>query len=223
MPSASPTHTHRGEDIVWGTLPEGMLPTGGYLPPGIVVSYAGTSAPTGWLLCDGAAVSRVTYLTLFTIIGTTYGVGDGATTFNVPNLKGRVPVGHDAAQTEFDALGKTSGAKTHTLSSSEMPVHTHTQDSHNHTQNSHNHTQDAHSHVITELRDLTTGGANTNIAVTNDASSTLGTKPTASTTATNQAATATNQATTATNQNTGGGAAHNNLQPGLAINFIVKV
>jgi microcystin-dependent protein len=62
---------------------------------------------------------------LFTRIGTTYGVGDNSTTFNLPNLKGRVPVGLDSTQTEFDALGETGGAKTHTLTSAEIPSHNH--------------------------------------------------------------------------------------------------
>ena len=55
-------------------------------PTGTVVSYAKNAAPTGWLLCDGSAVSRTTYAELFAVIGTTYGAGDGSTTFNLPNL-----------------------------------------------------------------------------------------------------------------------------------------
>ena len=58
------------------------------MPTGTVLHFAGSSAPTGWLLCDGAAVSRTTYATLFALISTTYGVGDGSTTFNVPNTSG---------------------------------------------------------------------------------------------------------------------------------------
>jgi microcystin-dependent protein len=80
-------------------------------PAGAILVFAGSAAPTGWLLCDGSAVSRATYATLFAIISTTYGSGDGSTTFNLPNLKGRVPVGKDAWQTEFDTLGKAGGHK----------------------------------------------------------------------------------------------------------------
>lgn len=60
---------------------------------GVVSPYAGSSAPTGWLLCDGSAVSRTTYASLFAITSTTYGVGDGSTTFNLPDLRSRIPVG----------------------------------------------------------------------------------------------------------------------------------
>lgn len=96
-------------------------------PSGAILQYAASTAPTGWLLCDGTAVSRVDYADLFAVIGTTYGTGNGSTTFNLPNLKGRVPAGRDASQTEFTPLGKTGGAKTHTLSVAEMPSHTHVQ------------------------------------------------------------------------------------------------
>jgi len=83
------------------------------MPAGMVTTWAGTSAPAGWLMADGSAVSRSTYADLFGVIGTTYGAGDGSTTFNVPNLKGNVPVGRDSAQTEFSALGQVGGSKSH--------------------------------------------------------------------------------------------------------------
>jgi microcystin-dependent protein len=83
-------------------------------PAGMVTQYAGATAPAGWLLCDGSAVSRTTYAALFAALGTSYGAGNGSTTFNVPNLKGRVPVGLDSSQTEFDTRGESGGAKTHT-------------------------------------------------------------------------------------------------------------
>lgn len=93
--------------------------------PGFVQATASSQVPTGWLACDGAAVSRTVYASLFAAIGVAYGAGDGTTTFNVPNLKGKVIVGVDAAQTEFNARGVTGGAKTVTLSVTEMPAHAH--------------------------------------------------------------------------------------------------
>lgn len=65
------------------------------LPAGLTSPYAGATAPAGWLLCDGSAVSRTTYVRLFTAIGTVYGIGDGSTTFNLPDARGRVIAGKD--------------------------------------------------------------------------------------------------------------------------------
>lgn len=97
----------------------------GIFPAGIIMSFSGAASPTGFLLCDGAAVSRGTYSTLFSVISTTYGAGDGSTTFNVPNLKGKSVIGYNASETEFNALGKTGGEKTHILTTGEMPSHNH--------------------------------------------------------------------------------------------------
>lgn len=87
-------------------------------PAGVISMYGGSTAPSGWLICDGRTVSRTTYSRLFSAIGTTYGAGNGSTTFNIPNLKGRVPVGLDTSQTEFNSLGKKGGSK-------ELQEHTH--------------------------------------------------------------------------------------------------
>lgn len=83
--------------------------------------YAGKTAPSGWLLCDGSAVSRTTYSALYDAIGTTYGSGDGSTTFNLPNMSGRVPVGVSSSY----KLGATGGEAAHTLTVGEIANHSH--------------------------------------------------------------------------------------------------
>lgn len=98
---------------------------GGTTPAGAVVFFARATAPAGWLVCDGSAVSRSDYSRLFAAIETTFGSGDGSTTFNVPDIKGRVVAGRSAGDASFDTLGETGGAKTHTLSTSEIPSHSH--------------------------------------------------------------------------------------------------
>ena len=79
--------------------------------PGSIVMYGGDSAPTGWLLCQGQAVSRTTYSSLYAIIGTTFGVGDDSTTFNLPDLQDKFPIGKSGTK----ALGSTGGANTKDL------------------------------------------------------------------------------------------------------------
>jgi len=117
----------------------GSLTTGVVFPSGVIVPFAGgpgvtpnpgtrQDVPNGWLLCDGAAVSRTAYSALFTIIGTTYGVGDGSTTFNLPDMRGNVPVGVKSTQTsnpDISTLNKNPGAYTRTLNNNDLPNHTH--------------------------------------------------------------------------------------------------
>lgn len=129
---------------------------------------------------------------------------------------GRVLVGYDASQAEFNLAEKTGGEKTHQLTINEMPSHTHIQDSHNHTQNAHNHNQTAHSHSLSGFNnfvDVANAGTTTPI-IDNS-----GTFTTNGTVAVNQATTAVNQDTVAVNQNTGGDVGHNNLQPTIIVRF----
>ena len=95
------------------------------IPVGSTVPYAGLNAPTKWLLCEGQAVSRSTYSQLFTVLGTRFGAGNGSTTFNLPDLRSRVPVGKDGYDTPYAAVGNTGGAKEHTLTVNEIPAHSH--------------------------------------------------------------------------------------------------
>lgn len=111
------------------TLASGLMPSGAVLP------YAGPTAPDGYLLCYGQAVSRATFADLFDAVGETYGSGDGGTTFNIPDLRGRFALGKDnmggasanrVTDTDADALAGSGGAETHTLTEAQMPAHTHT-------------------------------------------------------------------------------------------------
>lgn len=102
-------------------------PLGGAVVTGAMLDFAGTSLPSGYLGCDGSAVSRSTYATLFTAIGTTWGAGDGSTTFNLPDFRRRAAVGSGGSGTGTlgNAIGNTGGAETHTLSTAELASHTH--------------------------------------------------------------------------------------------------
>lgn len=109
----------------WADPVGGGSATGDTLPIGSIMPYLKATAPENWLICDGSAISRTDYSELFNAIGTTFGEGDGSTTFNLPNIKGRTIVGLDTDDTDFNAIGKTPGEKTHTLTVAEMPKHTH--------------------------------------------------------------------------------------------------
>lgn len=181
------------------------------VPVGTMLPFAGASGsvPSGWLLCDGSAVARATYPDLHTLLKDAdgansypYGTGDGSTTFNVPDLRGRIPLGKDnmggpsanrVVAAAADEVGGVGGAEKHTLTTTEMPSHTHVQNQHRHGPGS------GSGYVTYGVNDagglaISSGGdvqANTAYA-------------------------------TPTNQNTGGGAAHNNMQPYMTVNMIIK-
>jgi len=106
--------------------PPGTGTGGGGEPIGALLGYAGSTAPAGWLLADGSAVSRATYSALFAVIGTTYGAGDFSTTFNLPDLRGRIPVG--VGSNSAVALGNSDD----TLEPDRQPLHTHLVPAHSH-------------------------------------------------------------------------------------------
>jgi microcystin-dependent protein len=98
------------------------------VPTATVLAFAASTVPAGYLLCDGTAVSRSTYATLFAAIGTAHGAGNGSTTFNVPDLRGRVPVGVDGSAGRLasnDALGQSGGEEKHTMTVAESAPHSH--------------------------------------------------------------------------------------------------
>jgi microcystin-dependent protein len=95
-------------------------------PPGTVFAFAGQTAPEGYLSCDGRAVSRTEFARLFAVIGTTYGAGDGTTTFNLCDLRGRTVLGAgNGAGLSPRVVGQLLGAEMHTLTAAEMPRHNH--------------------------------------------------------------------------------------------------
>jgi prepilin-type N-terminal cleavage/methylation domain-containing protein len=157
-----------------------------------------TTAPTGYLLEDGSAVSRSTYSDLFAAIGTTYGAGDGSTTFNVPDSRGRTPVNLSSSDAEFNTLGAKYGTKTDIQSLLQLPIHTHIQDSHNHVIAIYSSGNEASGFGLVY-------GAN---GFTNRAYVTGGGLA--------------SSGVAATNQSTGGSAAHNIIQPSITKEFAIK-
>jgi microcystin-dependent protein len=175
-----------------------LMPTASLMP------YAGTSAPTGYFLCDGSAKSRTTHSALFGVIGTTYGAGDGSTTFNIPDLRGRVIAGLDsdsggfadrlttasAANINGRVLGAnngnpgdtdrgTNGSQEHLLTEAQMPAHTHT------------------------YSESSNGPAASGVGGGFSPATAVGRQE-------------------ANSGSTGGGSAHNNVQPTIILNYIIK-
>jgi len=97
-----------GSEGAWRATP---IPAGG-LPAGSIIQWSSNTAPPNWFIADGSAISRTLWPSLFAVIGTTYGSGDGSTTFNLPDLRGRVAVGKNAGT--FGTIGATGGAETNT-------------------------------------------------------------------------------------------------------------
>lgn len=161
-----------------------------FASPGDVKFGAYSATPPGWLPCDGTAVSRTTYARLFTAISTQFGVGDGSTTFNVPDVRGRTPIMVDGAANRItsastngvnaDTLGGVGGAETHTLVTAELAAHEHQQQA-----------------------VFLGGGVNNSL----------------NTAVTTNALTFNNGGLTAS---TGGGGAHSNTQPWIALNAYIK-
>lgn len=206
-------------------------------PAGVMLPYGGTSAPSSaWLVCDGSAVSRTTYANLFTAIGTTWGSGNGTTTFNLPDMRRKTAVGSGGTGTSTlaNTVGSTGGEETHTLTSNEMPSHTHTQNSHTHTGTTGTESA-SHTHQILAGHaggspcpaDGSSGTPGGIAALTNTGSESYVTNngvgtPFLNTESANHTHSFTSDATTATNQNTGGGAAHNVIQPSAVVLYIIK-
>jgi microcystin-dependent protein len=173
---------------------------------GIIQMYGGDVAPTGWLLCDGASYLRTTYADLFTAIASKFGSVDG-THFNVPDFRGKVAVGKDGT-TEFLVVGTAGGEKTHILTTGELPAH--------------NHGSAGGSGAIS----FHGGGTATVLQSASGICSVSGTRTSYHSNSTQSGANsydAVNIATAHTHTTVGSDAGHNNLQPYLTINYIIKI
>lgn len=176
-------------------------------PVGVVEAFAGSNAPNGWLICDGSQVSRALFPELFSVIGTTYGSGDGFSTFTLPDLRGRTIAGRDGVNnmnngptnrltsTHFGAsgtaLGNSGGIESHTLTTAQLPAHAH----------------DVRSNIFGTENSVPVGDGRAQPSTTSG-----WTWSVAGNAAANHLYT----------KNTGSGAAHNITQPTMILNYIIK-
>lgn len=211
---------------------------------GLIAPYAGSSAPVGWLLCDGSAVSRTTYPSLFSALTSTYGAGDGSTTFNVPNLKGRTPIGTAAGygdRTDTNgvlsgtgvitggstiaatSLGYWQGAETVELTEAQSGIVAH---NHGISSGAHNHgvtiaSNGNHSHGVGySVANYKTGG-NT-MYQPNETGSTYNQMGSTAIATTGAATESTTSGISINDKSSESGTAHANIMPGLVLNFIIK-
>lgn len=193
-------------------------------PTGTILDFGGTSAPTGYLLCDGSAVSRSTYVNLFNVIGTTFGAGDTTTTFNLPDGRGYTLVGKTTAGT-FVTLGSTVGAETHSQTQS---AHSHTVNSHTHTI-AHRHPSPVSARSVLVVENARTDGAGWPFGTATIASSQVGAATTTATTTTtsflntgDSSAADSGAAIPGTDSQTPAITNGSSIQPTLVVNKIIK-
>lgn len=199
------------DDLVANTITVGGKDVSQLTPTGLIAPFGGAAAPGGWLLCDGAAVSRTTYAALFAVLGTTYGAGNGTTTFNLPDTKGRSLVGVDSAalrNPDNNLRGQSAGAALVALSVGQLPSHQHTGNTggggdHNHASNTAGQTvfTAGSTNTLTDNR----GGGFQQVTWGNTVTSTNG-----------------NHGHSFLTDATGSNSAHENRPPYLVVNHIIK-
>lgn len=231
------------------------------VPTGAVSPFAGSAAPAGWLVCDGSAVSRATYARLFAAIATTWGAGDGSTTFNLPDLRGRAVIGVGTGSgLTARTLAAAVGAETVALTDANLNAHSHSIGGSSGAGTSHNHGvgtlaiggEAAHTHGVGTLTEAAAGahthgglvvlaqtgtrdapppsGLGTWTAVPSDGShahtlsgaTAAGASHTHSITGSDAAEATHTHTLPAATGSVGSGTAHNNMQPSVALNYIIK-
>ena len=165
-----------------------------YEPIGKIMMYASANPPARWLVCDGSAVSRTKYAALFAAIGTTYGAGNGSTTFNLPNFTGRMPLGGSSN------LGESGGEETVALTVSQMPIHSHEATISEDGEHTHSYTSAVDSALRGDTGDMWPYSSVAQSKTTNSAGE---------------------HTHDLTINNIGGGQAHNNMPPYLGVNFLI--
>lgn len=173
---------------------------------GEVIEWPSGAIPAWALELNGQAVSRTSYAKLYSTWGALFGGGDGTTTFNVMNRKGRVGVGQDTGDTAFDVIGETGGAKTHTLTQAELPSHGHSISS-----------DGSHTHAMANSQAIYTIGSGPNQFGNNAVNTLNGALATSSTIAANGA-----HFHGGATGSVGSGSSHNNLQPYVTTRYIVR-
>lgn len=198
---------------------------------GSIVMFAGSVAPQGWLFCDGSAVSRSQYSELFGVVDTTYGEGDGSTTFNLPDLRGRVMMGASNGH----PVASNGGEETHSLTENELPQHSHVVGQHGHA-NGITITTPELTHTITQAAftysapggtaNFTTGSGSYSVTSYNGTTATNATRSANVAIANHAAADCTVNGSIddcdAFSTNTAGGVeSHDNMQPFITMNYII--
>ncbi len=235
----------RASPLLAFPVPQGPIQAeGDRIPVGTIVLGGGGSVPAGYLECNGSAVSRTTYAALFTAISTTYGPGDGSTTFNLPDFRGRALLGEGQGSGLTNRTrGQTGGVETHALSAGELAAHTHDLGNHTHDLGNHTHDRGNHAHQMAHTHttqityyDTAGGGAagpgifgtlGTNLIQrsTSPSSSQPSTSVTSTDGSGNTGTPSTNTSgtpSTNTTSSAGSGSAHQNMSPWAVAKYFIR-